>query len=154
MDFLSLEKDNNNFKAVGKIWIYFSVAAPLTFLTFLVWILYYYKSQFQGLFRRAFSLKAWPKANEEGDANDLDYAAMVRAIAEAEAEMARHQQILTEKCEEFTRLTHADRDESETDDERRLQTEALSAEIQEMLLRQYERGERLSAARAELKKYD
>ena len=155
MDFLSLEKDNNGFKAVGKIWIYFSVAAPLTFLTFLVWILYYYKFQFQGLLRRAFSLKAWPKANEEGDnADDLDYAAMVRAIAEAEAEMARHQQLLTEKCKEFAQWTHSDRDEMETDDERRLRTEALTAEVQEMLSHHYERGERLSAARAVLKKYE
>lgn len=77
MDFLSLEKDNNSFKAVGKIWIYFSVAAPLTFLTFLAWILYCYKTHVQGLLRRTFSLNALPKVNEEGDVNDLDYAAMV-----------------------------------------------------------------------------
>ena len=153
MDFLSLEKDCNSFKAVGKIWIYFSVAAPLTCLTFLVWILYYYKTHFQGLLRRTFSLKAWPKVNEEGNANDLNYAAIVRAFAEAEAEIAQQQHLLTEKCEELKKMTNAGRDEIEFDDERG-RREALTAEIEEMLLHQHERQERLSAARAELKKYD
>ena len=154
MDFLSLEKDSNSFKAVGRIWIYFSVAAPLTLLTFLVWILYYYETHFQGLLRRTLSLKAWPKVNEEGDANDLDYAAIVRAYAETEAEIKQHQQLFKEKCEEFSKMINSNRDEMETDDERRLRTEALSAETKEMLLHQYERRERLSAAQAELKKYD
>lgn len=68
--------------------------------------------------------------------------------------MEQHQQLLKEKSEEFNTLVDSDRDEMETDDERRQRTEALTAEIEEMLLHRYERQERLSAARAEPKKYD
>ena len=117
------------------------------------WILYHYKTHFQGLLRRNLSLKAWPKVNEEGDANDLDYAAIVRAVVEAEAEIAQQQHIVMEKCEELKKMTSAGRDEIESDNERE-RREALTAQIEEMLLCQYERQERLSAARAELKKYD
>lgn len=140
--------DNNQFKSLQKVWLYFAVAIPVTILTFAIWLLYYFRLRVQTTLRRVFS-PAKTSARQDSNLAERWITEQRHRLLQLEDEFRAEQTTWQARIAEYSTLADETTRRETTDEEDKVREE-MWEEVREGLIVLAQKGEDLGNLRRAL----